>query len=104
MHQAVHSRFLKLIDIKNTAIIDDFENIGTLAGMIDMKFKEMLGVAVVRVNHQVRAHFIQREYDGTHLHFGHMIFTQRVSDKITYPLQVGEAARYAILIIHWPIS
>src|SRR5689334_20612586 len=72
--------------------------------MIDVQLEGIVWVAVVSMDHYVRAHFVQGKHDGTYLYFGHVIFGQRLSHEIANALEVSQAAPDVIPIAHLPIS
>src|SRR5262249_15600452 len=92
------------VDIEDAAVVGDLEHEYLLRRYLYVQLEQVIGVAVVCVDHEVGAHLVQCEHDSAYLHFGHTMLLQRRPDKIADALEIGEAATDVILIIHPPIA
>src|SRR5690606_13867886 len=69
---------------------------------LDMQFKNFVRIAMVRMNHEVGTHFIQREYNFADNKLGDAMILQGAPDKIPNTLQIFYTAPDFVLIIHRP--
>lgn len=100
MNQIVQIGCLKLVDVKNIPFVNNFKNDVLTVAPRDANTERIIGIAVVRMNHQIGAHLVQREND---LALGDLVNTlliQRLSNKVADTLQVMEAATGIKLIAH----
>lgn len=100
VYQVIQRWFRKFIDVKHLPVIDYFKNQFAFSRNIDGEFQEMIGVAVVCVNHEVRAHFIQGQDDLVEHNIGRHMSAQGLPDEIPNALQVLQAATDFMPIAH----
>ena len=85
--QIAYVRSMKFIDIEDRTIINNFENDLTVSGM-NMQFYGMVRVTMMRMYHEIGAHFIHCQYDSTDLHIGQTLPLQRLPDEVADALKV----------------
>ncbi len=100
MDKVVQVGLTKTVDIEHLTIIHDLKNHLTLLGYIYIKFEVMVGIAMMRVNHQVGYHFIQGQYNLIQYNIRSHMGAQRLPDEVAHALEILQAAADVILIMH----
>jgi len=76
---------VKVVDIEDGPVINNLKN-DLVVSCKNVQFYRVIGVAMMCVNHEIRAHFIHCQYNSTYFHIGQTLALQRLPDEVANAL------------------